>query len=187
MRKGKGSRVRVLISGGIDSTLCIHLMQRAGYSVECLFIDYGQAARKQERQTVRRITSKMNVSFETVRVTASKRFFAGEHLGRNLFLISTGLLFETTPASALCIGIHAGSPYFDCSTPFFRRAARLTSELSSGRVALLAPLLSLNKTEIINLARKEGIPIHLTYSCERGTSPPCGRCSSCLDRKTHSV
>lgn len=162
-------------------------MKRAGFKVECLYVDYGQPSRNQEKLHLRKIANAMAVTVDIVRVTADKRFREGEHLGRNLFLIASGLLFETRPAAGLCLGIHAGLPYYDCSATFFRKVAKVASELSSGRVALLAPLLSLNKTEIINLCRKEQVPLDLTYSCERGYELPCGRCPSCHDRKTHSV
>jgi 7-cyano-7-deazaguanine synthase len=45
-----------------------------------------------------------------------------------------------------------------------------------------APFATWTKQDIIAYCRTRNVPVHLTYSCERGTEPPCGTCLSCKDR-----
>jgi len=47
MRK-KESPALILLSGGIDSTACVHYYLDQKFDVKAVFIDYGQKARKNE-------------------------------------------------------------------------------------------------------------------------------------------
>ena len=51
---------------------------------------------------------------------------------------------------------------------------------TGGEVTLAAPFIDVSKGDIYLLARQLGVPIGLTYSCERG-GDPCGECLSCKD------
>ena len=52
------------------------------------------------------------------------------------------------------------------------------------KVAVADPIASI-VTPLFTKA--QSVPLELTYSCERGTSPPCNLCSSCLDRAMDHV
>ena len=61
---------------------------------------------------------------------------------------------------------------------------RLLNGYSGGEVTLSAPFLAYTKQEVIEIAGDKGVlHYHLTYSCERQNSFPCGKCPSCQDRK----
>ena len=47
------------------------------------------------------------------------------------------------------------------------------------RLKILAPLLYMNKKEIILLGQKLGVPFEMTWSCYQGKEIPCGDCDSC--------
>jgi 7-cyano-7-deazaguanine synthase len=83
---------------------------------------------------------------------------------------------------ALALGIHAGTPYADCTGEFLESAKRLLS-LQMRPVDVLAPFLDWHKQDIIAYAVKRQLPLNITYSCEEGIVPPCGRCASCVDRR----
>ena len=58
---------------------------------------------------------------------------------------------------------------------------------TDGEVKIDAPFLTWEKPAIYTYCIDKGIPIKLTYSCEAGTSPPCGKCTSCRDREALDV
>jgi len=50
------------------------------------------------------------------------------------------------------------------------------------KIRILAPLLNKNKSQIIRLGCKLGVPFKLTWSCYRAGKTPCGECDSCYYR-----
>ncbi len=107
--------------------------------------------------------------------------------GRNtIFLALAVSLADAIGAEAVVIGANAldYSGYPDCRSPFlnaFSKVARLGTKRGSEKKPLkvLAPLLRLDKKEIVKLGRRVGAPLSLTWSCYAGDLRPCGRCDSC--------
>lgn len=175
--------VLVLVSGGIDSCACAHFLQKHGFTVEGLFVEYGQEAQSCEGTSVSRVCATLKIPLRVVRLMSGETFAAGEILGRNWFLLATALLANRKPPSGIAIGLHAGSPYYDCSETFFERVQTLLNEHTDGRTTLLAPFLSWTKQQVYTYAVSERLPLSMTYSCERRGPEACGVCLSCLDRK----
>ncbi len=173
----------VLISGGIDSLACIHLLRNQRFQIRGLFVDYGQAARAAERAAVRRLSRKLSfpVVFQNQRV--GREFSPGEIAGRNAFLAFSALVSGVASKGVLAMGLHSGTPYYDCSPLFVARLSTLLAEYTDGRVQFVAPFIEWTKEDIVGYARAKRLPIGSTYSCEKGTKKPCGACRSCLDRK----
>jgi len=107
--------------------------------------------------------------------------------GRNTVFLSLAVsLADAVGASAIVIGANAldYSGYPDCRPPFINAfavvAKRGTKRGAEGKpLAILAPLLRLDKKGVVNLARKIGAPLQLTWSCYAGGSRQCGACDSC--------
>jgi 7-cyano-7-deazaguanine synthase len=175
-------RATVLFSGGIDSTACLHLLQRDGYDVSGLFVDFGQAAAQMERRSIEALSKRLSIPVKVVKVSTEQNFSTGELTGRNAFLIFTALLLGGCHDGLLVLGIHAGTPYFDCSPSFITRIEPLVEECTNGRVSVIAPFLHWAKDDVYSLFSTCGIPVSETYSCEAGTNQPCGVCASCKDR-----
>lgn len=173
----------VLMSGGIDSTACAHLLAGQGLAVRGVFIDYGQAAAKCEERALQALSVRLGVSFSTFRVSGTLPYSTGELTGRNAFLIFAALFLTRQLSGLVAIGVHAGTPYYDCSSPFIEAMARLAAEHTNGGVALVAPFLNWSKQDVFQYFVSTGLPIDLTYSCEAGTEPPCRKCASCRDRE----
>lgn len=179
--------VMILLSGGIDSAACVDYYLREGFFPIAIFIDYGQAAMKKEYESAKRIAKYYNIKLDVVKANMSNRFGQGEIKGRNAFFILVALMKCPTFSGLISLGIHAGVPYYDSTVQFVSDMKTLLDGYTDGRVRIDAPFLDWGKPMIYEYCRKNDVPIRLTYSCERGESPPCGRCRSCLDRKALNV
>jgi 7-cyano-7-deazaguanine synthase len=175
-------RATVLFSGGIDSTSCIHLLKKDGYEVNGVFVDFGQASARMERRSVELLSKRLSFPVSIVQASANKNFGTGELLGRNAFLTFSALLLGGCHDGLLALGIHSGTPYFDCSPAFIARIEPLVQECTDGSVSVLAPFVHWTKDEVYSYFIASRIPLTETYSCEGGTNPPCGACTSCNDR-----
>jgi 7-cyano-7-deazaguanine synthase len=109
---------------------------------------------------------------------------------RNMIFLSFAVSFaESINAEAVFIGAHQQdySGYPDCRADFFQ-AFEKTVKAGTGcgvkgrLIKIIAPVLKLNKTQIIKQAIKLGVPLRFSWSCYRGNSVPCGRCESCFYR-----
>lgn len=176
-------KATVLMSGGMDSAACAHLLAAQGHMVHGVFVDFGQAAREHEGRAVARLAGLLGITFTTVHVGSASGFGAGELIGRNAFLLMTAMFLGRAHDGLLAIGVHAGTPYYDCSSGFIDRIKVLAEEHTEGRLTVSAPFLHWTKGQIYEYAVKSGLPIDATYSCESGTIPPCGSCASCRDRR----
>jgi 7-cyano-7-deazaguanine synthase len=129
------------------------------------------------------IAANYETPLEVIEVIHPHPLSAGEVVGRNAFLIATAACLSPLASGLIVTGIHGGTTYYDCSTPFLSAISRLIEEQSDGAFRLLTPFADWSKADIISFARTSGVPLNLTYSCERGTTPPCGVCASCQDRR----
>jgi len=59
--------------------------------------------------------------------------------------------------------------------------------ITNGRIKAAAPFLRMTKEDVWRYGQNAGLPMGITYSCERGGRKPCGRCASCRDRKKAST
>ena len=55
--------------------------------------------------------------------------------------------------------------------------------VSPEKIEIEAPLIDLNKEEIVKLGVEVGAPMELSYSCYKGGDKHCGVCESCMRRK----
>ena len=183
--KGKRKQTSiVLLSGGIDSAACVHYYIDLNFEVNALFIDYGQKARDNERQSAMRIAAYYGVKLDQVSFSSMEHYGPGEVRGRNAFFILATLFYYTRFKGIISLGIHSGTPYYDCSRQFIDDITPIIDAYVGGEVSIDAPFLTWEKPAIYTYCKEKGVPIYLTYSCEDGSTPPCGKCRSCKDRET---
>lgn len=173
----------VLLSGGIDSAACAHFLKSQGMAVEGLFVDYGQKAARLEHIAARAIAEHLSISLSAISCVGPSIHGSGEVIGRNAFLIFSSVVLAGRHAGILAIGIHSGTPYYDCSGAFLSGISCLIGEHTDGKLALIAPFSDWSKKQVFEYFRAAGLPIKATYSCEAGTSEPCAVCNSCRDRE----
>jgi 7-cyano-7-deazaguanine synthase len=174
----------VLMSGGIDSAACAHLLISQAFKVSAVFVDYGQAASTSELRAANSMAGHLDIPLKVVKVAYSKGFTTGELVGRNAFLAFTAFFLLGAPKGLIAMGIHSGTPYYDCSNNFVEKMTTLFAEHTDGSTRFIAPFVDWSKRDIFDYSLKFSIPITQTYSCESGTTPPCGICASCADRRT---
>ena len=110
---------------------------------------------------------------------------------RNLVFLAHAIsLAEGIGAEAVYIGVTwpDSSGYPDCTPKFidnFRKAAAVGTRcgVRGRRIRVMAPLLTMDKKDIIRLGTSLGAPYHLTWSCYRGGNRACGKCDSCRLRR----
>ncbi len=172
-----------MMSGGIDSAACAHFLRQQGFGVDALFLDYGQAAAKLEAKAVMALSRHLGISIQRFNLSGSGPFGTGELVGRNALLVFAALFLTRGRSGLLALGLHGGTPYYDCSGPFLASIAHLVSEHTNGCVSVIAPFITWTKKEVFDYFMSAGLPLSLTYSCEAGTEPTCDACASCRDRK----
>lgn len=106
---------------------------------------------------------------------------------RNTIFLSFALGYaETIGAQRVYIGVNAldYSGYPDCRPDYIQAMQEVfrlgTKQGREGQpIDIIAPLINLKKTEIIQLGNQLGVPWELTWSCYAGGDQACGVCDSC--------
>ena len=117
----------------------------------------------------------------------------GEGMVRTYVPFRNGLLLSSVTALAVSLypddevevyyGAHAddaaGRAYADCSPEFTDAMNRAINIGTYEKVTLAAPLINMNKGEVVKTGLAIGVPYHLTTSCYEGGEKACGTCATC--------
>jgi 7-cyano-7-deazaguanine synthase len=199
----------VLFSGGLDSSTCLAIARKDGFSPHALAVRYGQR-HAFELIAAERVAQAMQVPLK--QVTLDLRAIGGSALtadiavpkdapigaaipityvpARNTVLLALALGYaEVIGAEDLYVGVNAidYSGYPDCRPAFieaFEKLANLATAAAvdgGARYKVHAPLLKLSKAEIVRLGTSLRVPYALTHSCYDPDleGRACGRCDSC--------
>jgi 7-cyano-7-deazaguanine synthase len=123
----------VLFSGGIDSTSTALFLKSAGFAVRGLFVDFGQASRHMERNSIDRLKDLIGITVDEIQISSGSSHGTGELRGRNALLIFGAVLLGNCAPGGIAIGVHAGTPYYDCSSEFTEKIDALVRECSGGK------------------------------------------------------
>jgi 7-cyano-7-deazaguanine synthase len=126
------SGVLLLAGGGIDSTACLQQLRDQNFDVRLVHVNFGQAAANEEWAVVRRVATFFDAEATQIVVIGPETFAGGEIVGRNAFLIFTALVFLRPVEKLICIGIHSGTSFFDCSQAFLGEIAPLVASITEG-------------------------------------------------------
>ena len=205
-------RAVVLLSGGLDSTTALAWALNQGWACSTISFDYGQrhqvelaasqAVAKHFSIATHRVIkvdlAAIGGSALTSSMDVPKDLEENDDIpvtyvpARNLIFLSlAAALAETVGARKIVIGANVVdySGYPDCRSEFlssFEQAATLGTKVGSEGAGfeVVAPLIELNKSEIIALGLSLGVDYGMTHSCydpdDAGRS--CGHCDSCRFR-----
>jgi 7-cyano-7-deazaguanine synthase len=191
----------VLLSGGLDSSTVLYFAQARGFKCQALIFDYGQR-HQQEVACAVKIAKSIGSAHRILKMSfpwkgsalLDKKIKVPQEItrgvpvtyvpARNIIFLSFALsLAEVIKAQAIFIGAHAQdySGYPDCRGEFFKAFIKMAKVgiVAKHKIEIRAPLLNMNKSQIISLGSKLGVPFNLTWSCYRAGKKPCGECDSC--------
>jgi len=203
----------ILFSGGLDSTTCLAIAKDLGFIPYTLSFSYGQK-HNFELEAAKRTAKSFKVKEHRV-ISVNLDAFGGSALtdksidvpnfqsskdipvtyvpARNTIFLSIALGYaEKIGASDIFIGINAVdySGYPDCRPEFlkaFETVANLATKkgIEGFNFNIHAPLLDLDKADIIKKGVSLGVDYSKTTSCYRldDQGRACGSCDSCHYRK----
>lgn len=194
----------VLLSGGIDSTVCLYYA-RQRFNITALIFDYHQRHRR-EIQSAQAIAGRLHIPYRVIpldmgwatsaltshAVPVPKRRPLGKTdipstyvPGRNILFLSYAVSFaDNFNYRDIYIGAHIQdySGYPDCRPEFIRLFENAANRGIKNSVRIHAPFLHKKKSQIIKAGLKLKVPFHLTWSCYEGGKNPCLTCDSCRFR-----
>jgi len=202
------SRAVVLLSGGMDSSVCAALAVR-DYEAAAVHVSYGQRTQERERQSFLAICQRLKIHDRLVVHNEAFRAIGGsaltdesiavpdaEDIGRDIpvtyvpfrnahFLAVAVSWAEVLGAEKVYIGaVEADSSgYPDCRPAYYKAFNEVVKTgTRDGCIEILTPLIAMRKAEIVRLGLELGAPFDLTWSCYSREDEACGVCDSCVLR-----
>jgi 7-cyano-7-deazaguanine synthase len=201
-------RAVVLLSGGMDSSVCAALAVR-DYNAAAAHISYGQRTEERERQSFLAVCKRLNISDQLMVRNEALRAIGGSALTdkgiavpqsaavgdgvpvtyvpfRNAHFLAVAVSWaEVLGAEKVYIGAVEpdSSGYPDCRPAYYKAYNEVVKTgTKDGRIEVVTPLIAMRKTEIVRLGLELGAPFDLTWSCYSREDKACGVCDSCVLR-----
>ncbi len=203
MAKSRFNKAVALLSGGLDSTVTLYYALKEGFSPTALLFDYNQRHKKELRFALKTLNYlkvpfyKVKFSFPwggsaltdrkiKVPLSFSKGIPSTYVPGRNIIFLSFAVsLAERLNCKSIFIGAHTQdySGYPDCRPEFINSfQSAVNKGIKYRGIKIVAPLINMDKTEIIKLGVSLGARFDYTWSCYNDGKYPCGKCDSCRYR-----
>ena len=205
---GSKARAVVLLSGGMDSSVCAALAMR-DYDAAAVHISYGQRTEERERQSFLAICQRLKIHDRLMLRNDSLRAIGGsaltddsipvpdaEMIGhgipvtyvpfRNAHFLAVAVSWaEVLGAQKVYIGAVEpdSSGYPDCRPAYYKAFNEVVKAgTKEGNIEIVTPLIAMRKAEIVRLGLELGAPFDLTWSCYSREDRACGVCDSCVLR-----
>lgn len=202
------SRAIVLLSGGMDSSVCATLAAR-DHEAAAVHISYGQRTEERERQSFLAICQRLKIHDRLMVRNEALQAIGGsaltdeaidvpeaENVGhsipvtyvpfRNAHFLSVAISWaEVLRAEKVYIGAVEpdSSGYPDCRPAYYKAFNEVVKMgTKEGRIEIVTPLIAMRKAEIVRLGLELGAPFDLTWSCYSREDRACGICDSCALR-----
>jgi len=196
----------VLLSGGIDSAVCLWWTRRQGWEPLALTVDYFERPAA-ERGAIRSLMAAagakglVEIPLPFLKETAD---LMADGLGnpllreapdsyipaRNLVFYALAAYYAEALGASRIVGGHNGldpNTFPDASPEFFRHVDSLYRlglwSYPKAPVAIELPLAGKPKEEVVRMGLDLGVPFEHTWSCYFDGERHCGRSPSCLERK----
>ncbi|SFL95847.1 7-cyano-7-deazaguanine synthase QueC [Marinobacter zhejiangensis] len=198
--------VVVIYSGGMDSFTLLHKARAEGYDVHALSFNYGQR-HVRELDCARAVCEQLGIPHRVIDIRSLSEVMAGSALtgevevpeghyqeenmkttvvpNRNMILLSLATGYAVTvEAQAVWFGAHGGDHaiYPDCRPEFMEKMDAVCRVANYHPVAIAAPYIRADKSEILAEGLALGLDYSQTWTCYNGRDKACGRCGSCVER-----
>ncbi len=210
MSQGMNKKAIVLLSGGIDSALCLSIALEQNFEAAALHLNYGQKTESRELKAFQDICDYYKISERLIVDVSHFKIIGGSSLtdynmeigkadldnhdipntyvpfrNGNILAIAASWA-EIIGANAVFIGANYldSSGYPDCRPEFFdafQKAINLGTKPDSN-IEIITPIISYSKKEIVQKAYELHTPIEYTWSCYKEQNSACGVCDSCALR-----
>lgn len=206
------SRAIVLLSGGMDSALCLAMAAKNHQEIYTLFTSYGQKTYEAEKKAVKSLcqhfqvprTNQKEVNLDFLKQLGGssltdQKIQVDQHQDsdqnaptsyvpfRNSLILSMAVSWsEILKANSIYIGANEldAPGYPDCRPSYYQAFQELIHQGSNPPYPTIqTPIIHLTKEEIIQKGDDLGVPWELTWSCYQENQKPCGVCDSCYLRQ----
>jgi 7-cyano-7-deazaguanine synthase len=205
-------RVVAVVSGGLDSTTMAYSLRAQGSALTAISFDYGQRHRK-ELEFAERMAADLDAPWILIDLHAAgiagvltgsaltddtvavpDGHYADESMkitvvpNRNAIMLSIACALAVTEgAGTVAFGAHTGDHFIypDCRPEFVRAFESMVNIAVDGlaSIEILAPFLSMTKTDIVRLGQELQVPFERTWSCYKAGALHCGTCGTCVERR----
>lgn len=211
--ENQSTKAFVLLSGGIDSAVCLQKALANHEDVEAIHFNYGQQTEEIERSNAEKQAEKAGIPLHISDYRTVFKNFAegtiedkdydsedmeqdGHSVGyvpqRNLHLLVTAAATaEHHSKTGRDIVLYHGAQqndeedYPDCR-PVFMDAAEKAIDRSTDQhdIRVETPIIDFSKEEVLRLGEELGVDWKLTFSCYNDVDGnPCAECPACIERK----
>lgn len=200
----KTGKALSVLSGGLDSAVCLGIAAQQFEEVSAMFFSYGQKTHDKEKECAEALVKHydvkdyINIDLSWLKLFGVSALFDSmvaldeenqnaEYVPfRNSIFLSIATAYaESKKLDAVIIGSTGGDHICPDNSPdFIESFQRVMAEgtLIKKDIKLLAPLLKGDKEMAIKIAKELDIPLELTWSCHNNTELACGKCSNCRAR-----
>jgi 7-cyano-7-deazaguanine synthase len=202
------TRAVVLLSGGMDSSVCATLATR-DHQVAAVHVSYGQRTEQRERRSFEAICDRLEIQDRLLIRNEALRAIGGSALTdatievpeshqigssipvtyvpfRNAHFLAVAVSWaEVLGAEQIYIGAVEpdSSGYPDCRPEYYRAFNEVVKAgTKEGTIRIVTPLIAMHKAEIVRLGLELNAPFDLTWSCYQREDRACGVCDSCVLR-----
>lgn len=199
-----------ILSGGMDSTTLVHLLDASGFVVHALSFNYGQRHSK-ELMYASGLADELGLRHDIIDLTSVGRrltgsaltdedvgvphgYYAAENMkttvvpNRNAMMLAVAFAVASAEeAPMVAAGFHGGDHdiYPDCRPEFVQAFGVMQQKALEGFFTpfMYVPFLHKSKHNIVALGQRLGVLWDETWSCYEGGDIHCGRCGTCVERK----
>jgi 7-cyano-7-deazaguanine synthase len=203
LEREQTKRAVLLYSGGVDSTVTGLLLNRQGYEVYPLFIDYGQSSVEVERYLAETVPDKLGFKrSQIIETDLMKRLTKSRLLGQKavddldawvpgrntLFMVIAGIYARQIDADGISIGYMLDDNFVFGDNDYFHHKSmeEILSKTFLQPMEVFLPIKAMNKKQLIQLLQDQRC-LDLTVSCwnarlENHQIVSCHQCANCIER-----
>lgn len=192
----------IMFSGGLDSTTLLYYYLKNGFDCYPLIFRYGQKHSKEinhaseicKNLKLQSIIAEIKGLSGILESSLTQKDREITDAQSTVVPFRNGIFLSMAAAYAKSLGVNRiayGANkndyeiYADCRENFILSMQKtINLALRNNRFIIDAPFLEKSKAEIVKLATKIGVNLQKTWSCYKGAIIHCGKCPSCLERRS---